>query len=118
MLSIKLSTMDTWDSAVADELEPLLMEVMNGWCSKSVVDIVSSDWIVGSSSNVNEMLVEVFAILHWPTLLPTPATTLRGHDTNQYSTPVRSVGFFNKENCFFFTTAFAIVLPLNGAPSF
>ena len=50
MLSIKLSTMDTWDSAVADELELLLMEVMNGWCSKSVVDIVS-DWIVGSSSN-------------------------------------------------------------------
>ena len=42
--------MDTWDSAVADELELLLMEVMNGWCSKSVVDIVS-DWIVGSSSN-------------------------------------------------------------------
>ena len=46
MLSIKLSTMDTWDSAVADELELLLMEVMNGWCSKSVVDIVSSDWIM------------------------------------------------------------------------
>ena len=72
MLSIKLSTMDTWDSAVADELELLLTEVMNGWCSKSVVDIVSSDWIVGSSSSNDESVVEVFA--SHPTICPLHST--------------------------------------------